>query len=392
MQEDNTYPNKIKSSMDISQIRFIDDDPANYLFNEVSKNGSEEYLNRLKRSIFSSCILITEDLFPGISGSIEKTNNRLQLDINFEVFIQPNASFQSLSIPFESQKQLAIIITSSLINLLNQVELQFVLGHEIAHKVFKHFKYPAPEIAINEYDFLQSLYLSRCAEISADRLGLLACGSLDDAILGMIKISSGLSREHLRADISSYISQLKKNKDIDSYKDQVFNTHPIFPLRARALIWFSMSERYYELSQNNKSAPITHEQLETMIRKDFYEISDKLFIDKETELINNALLWASLKLALADNVIAKEDQILIKQHVPTILVDKAINFLKQSSTNAKKMIEDRLKESLNSISNIRKSKKIQFDSEINKIAKKFDTNLNDIKDKINYAEIHKYDK
>jgi len=262
--------------------------------------------------------------------------------------------------------------------LLNNVELQFVLGHEIAHHIFGHYKYPKPEDSESEHDYLQSLYLSRCAEISADRLGFLACPSLEDAILGIIKIASGLSKEHIRVDISSYINQLKHNKNIKSYKDQIFNTHPIFPLRARALIWFSMSERFYKISRKNESAPLRHDKLENMVQKDLHEISDKLFVDRESNLLNNTLLWASLKLAIADNKLAKEDQIYIKEHLPDVLVDKAINFLKSAPNNASNIINERFKESLNAIAKIRKSKKVKLLSEINTIANKLGVSTNNI--------------
>jgi len=366
--------------MNINEIRFIEDDPHNFVINDTPNKLNEERFNTIRRSLYSNYVLVTEDLFPDISKSIDNTKEKIPLNTNFEVFIQPSATPQSLSITLGSENNLAVVLTSSLIDLLNNIELQFVLGHEIGHHIFGHYKYPQPEDSESEHDYLQSLYLSRCAEISADRLGFLACPSLDDAILGIIKIASGLSKKHIRVDFSSYINQLKHNKNIKSYKDQVFNTHPIFPLRARALIWFSMSERFYKLSQKNESAPIRHDQLENMVQKDLHDVSDKLFLDKENDLINNALLWGSLKLAIADNVIAKKDQKYIKEHLPPILVDKAIKFLKGSPSKANKIIEERLRDSLKAIEKIRKSKKEFLQSEINSIAQKLDADPKHIKD------------
>ena len=64
-----------------------------------------------------------------------------------------------------------IILTSRLIELLNEKELMFVIGHEVAHYIYQHSIYPNPNTEENEITKLNILNLSRAAEISADRIG-----------------------------------------------------------------------------------------------------------------------------------------------------------------------------------------------------------------------------
>ena len=78
-------------------------------------------------------------------------------------------------------------------------ELQFVLGHEFGHASFGHL-----DIAVNHLmesgDLLPLSAMrlrawQRAAEISADRAGLMLCGSLDAALRATFKASSGIFTE-----------------------------------------------------------------------------------------------------------------------------------------------------------------------------------------------------
>ena len=214
-----------------------------------------------------------------------------------------------------------------------------MLGHELGHYFFRHYRYPKPEEAVNEIDYLRRVYLSRCAEISADRVGFLACPSLDDAMLAIIKVASGLSEQHIKLNTSSYIKQLRKVKSLKGYIDNAYSAHPIFPLRMRSLLWFSMSEPYYLFSNSSEIPPLNRQQLEKMVSKDLGDISDKLLFEKENELLTNLLLWAIMKLAISHKKLTKQDQTIIKEHLPPDIVDKAVNFLKDYSSIANEIVD-----------------------------------------------------
>ena len=78
---------------------------------------------------------------------------------------------------------------------MNEDEVAFVIGHEIGHAIFEHHKLPVHGILANDdrlkpQDTLQVLRWSRMAEISADRVGLIGCQSLQHAFGAKIVLSS----------------------------------------------------------------------------------------------------------------------------------------------------------------------------------------------------------
>ena len=81
----------------------------------------------------------------------------------------------------------------------------------------------------------------RAQEVSVDRVGLVACGSLDIAIRALMKTASGLSSDHLRFDVGTFISQLSKSAKPAGHGDHTAS-HPSILVRCRALLWFSLND------------------------------------------------------------------------------------------------------------------------------------------------------
>ncbi len=105
------------------------------------------------------------------------------------------ASFFNTSYSDESPH--IIVLSPDLLDILDEAELSFVIGHEIGHLMFKHdhfrrvVQFIYPELKKLPY-LLRNLYelWSQLAEISADRVGLLAVKEIEPAILAMHKCSS----------------------------------------------------------------------------------------------------------------------------------------------------------------------------------------------------------
>mgnify|MGYP001422062446 CR=1 FL=1 len=88
---------------------------------------------------------------------------------------------------------------------------------------------------------LNLLNLSRAAEISADRIGFLACNSLEDSLRANFKLASGLSDKHFNFKPSTYLDQLRDLEDLGKSSTELWSTHPSFLIRMQSLIWFSMT-------------------------------------------------------------------------------------------------------------------------------------------------------
>ena len=78
------------------------------------------------------------------------------------------------------------------------MSLKYIVAHEIAHHQYQHYLYPNPKDAENHLRYFNLINLQKNAEISADRLGFTVLGDLEQTMKAMIKISSGLSSEHIK--------------------------------------------------------------------------------------------------------------------------------------------------------------------------------------------------
>lgn len=129
-----------------------------------------------------------------------------------------------------------IRLSSGLVDLLDEEEFEFVVGHELGHFLLDHHVLASSGKPSGEY-----FRLRRAQEISVDRIGLMACGSLDVALRALMKTVSGLTERHLRFDVRAFIAQLRNVDAGGQLPDLSGSTHPSTVIRAKALLWFSLS-------------------------------------------------------------------------------------------------------------------------------------------------------
>ena len=144
----------------------------------ITKNQDNEtktsYNNPQLKSLLSTSVKVTLEIFPKVAEAIDQVFERLKLKNNFNFFITANhLQTQALCAMMPQSSNAEIIITSKMIDLLNGEELQSVIGHEVSHFYYQHSLYPSPNQARTKTEFLNLLHLSRAAEISADRAGFL---------------------------------------------------------------------------------------------------------------------------------------------------------------------------------------------------------------------------
>src|SRR5262245_2979447 len=154
-----------------------------------------------------------------------------------------------------------IVLTSSLIDLLGDEELSFVIGHELGHIKTGHVLYKMIERNIDVIISAvgqatvgigsllgQGLVGSlrdwdRKAELTADRAGLLCVQNLDPCMKSFMKMAGGAGRLWAEMDQGEFIRQIQEFEDEDrsqlsrAYKMfiTVWRTHPFPILRAKEL-------------------------------------------------------------------------------------------------------------------------------------------------------------
>lgn len=193
-----------------------------------------------------------------------------------------------------------IRFSSGLISLLDTEEFKFAAGHELGHFLLHH---GASRIQKKENDSHYQIE-ERAREISSDRLGLIACESLDVAIRGLMKITSGLTARYLRFDVGKYLSQLTKEHDMPIKIGRTM-THPPIAVRCRALLWFSMEDREKILAGEGAGSL---NELNRRIEQDLDLYVDGSYREKLEVLKSEMKLWQFMDEVAQEGVFTREKQ------------------------------------------------------------------------------------
>ena len=279
----------------------------------ITKNQDTEtktsYNNPQLKSLLSTSVKVTPEIFPKVAETIDQVFERLKLKNNFNFFITANhLQTQALCAMMPQSSNAEIIITSKMIDLLNGEELQSVIGHEVSHFYYQHSLYPSPNQARTKTEFLNLLHLSRAAEISADRAGFLGSGSLEYSLRSMLKITSGLGDQHLQFNFSAYLNQLRELTEIKGDQTQLYSTHPTFLNRMQALIWFSMSREYHQFFETNKKGVYELKTVDQKIDESIKKVTGNELDISNKEIVDQALLWGALWIYLGDKKFSKQEQ------------------------------------------------------------------------------------
>ena len=205
----------------------------------------------------ASNVRVTERQFPRLYRSLGwgcRILNIEEPELYITVDPVPNAFTYGHTHPF-------ITMTSGLVDMLDDEERFFVLGHELGHIKAGHVLYTiiARNIAqiitlIGQATFGignllgQSLVIAlydwyRKAELTGDRAGLLCIQDLDPCIRTFMKLAGGASKLYAEMDRAEFIKQIREFEDADSsllnkaYKMLLttYRSHPYPILRAKEL-------------------------------------------------------------------------------------------------------------------------------------------------------------
>ncbi len=166
-----------------------------------------------------------------------------------------------------------IVVTTSLVDLLNETERLEVIGHELGHIKAEHMLYRTMAILLGT--LLQELAGSmalpgtivthgltyalfewfRKSELTADRAGLLTVQDADTCISGLLKLVGGSQKLMDDLNTDEFVKQADLYEDLDEdllgiyYKFLMvrWQTHPFPSVRARELRDWSKTEQYLRL-------------------------------------------------------------------------------------------------------------------------------------------------
>lgn len=203
---------------------------------DLSKKLSVE--GDANRSLVRTHVLrVSAELTPSIEQSVSTACTNLGFPRELgDVFVSPDRETNALSSRHHGRA--LVIVNSAMIEILGPEELTFVIGHELGH-------YLLPELNIGgQRDSLEGALLSRRTELTMDRIGLIACRSVDKACSAKLKMLSGLTERHLRMDVAALIGEWNKVAGEGAPEHLQGSSHPPPGLRAKALLRFHGTDYY----------------------------------------------------------------------------------------------------------------------------------------------------
>lgn len=199
----------------------------------------------------ANAVKVSANQFPRVHALYLDVLKTLDAPAEYPLYISQtplvNAGAYGMEEPF-------IILNSGTVNLLDDEELAYVMAHEVGHIMSDHVLYRTmtflllqlasmgfPIVGIAARAVLVALLeWSRKAELSCDRVGLLAVQDPQVVMGTMLKMAGGGSAEE--TSLQEFIVQAEEYREGGDVADQVFkilnlmgSTHPFYVLRVSEL-------------------------------------------------------------------------------------------------------------------------------------------------------------
>lgn len=230
----------------------------------------------LREHLLKDGIRLTNSLSPRIYLMFRDVCRHLELEAEAEIFCLPSSEINAFAaLDVRSQGTYYLVgVTARALEDLEDAELRSILGHELAHFLFGNNRLNAL-ISTDQNNpaatvlppLGESLFLRwrKKAEISSDRAGLLASRDFESSARALIKATFGLSPKNLNLDIAALLKQVDEIKGRPELIEGVFASHPLLPIRLKALELFSGSAKAARNGFPVAERPLTDDQLENEV-------------------------------------------------------------------------------------------------------------------------------
>lgn len=249
-------------------------------------------------AVLASELRLTRMIAPRLMDLLDAAREKLAFDEPLEMFVGQNPQVNAAAMHRMSGDEPHVLsLTSALVERMTDAELSFVLGHELGHLAYRHYRARLADAAFGRSAGGESkappLLLrrleswDRMAEISADRAGFSAVdGNLEVAVSAFFKLQSGLGPEHLRFDIAAILEQLESLQKASRRELFAEFSHPATPIRVRALQLFG------EVRSGQRTLAAVDAEVAEIARLMDYAASEPLDVNAREFILAGGLLAA----------------------------------------------------------------------------------------------------
>jgi Zn-dependent protease with chaperone function len=239
-------------------------------FDAILRNIAGLFSDRSLRLLFlASSVRASEQQFPQLYQMLLDSAYVLDLPRVPELFITQDPTVNAMALGTDKP---FIVITSGLVDLMDEDEIRFVIGHEVGHVLSGHSVYrtmlfalislaarfavvPIAWIGLKAVIWgLEEWY--RKSELSCDRAGLLACQDVPAARRALMKTAGGSHLGELSAD--AFLEQAREYDAVPDVRESLIKlmqmqgaTHPFAVVRFAELDRWANEGEYRDILAGN---------------------------------------------------------------------------------------------------------------------------------------------
>ncbi|WP_375764970.1 M48 family metallopeptidase [Archangium gephyra] len=261
-----------------------------------------------RRQLLSNAFKLTRPVAPRVLDALAACKEVLGHEGPVDVFINPDPMLRAAAV-YAPPDTPAIVLSSRLLEVFQEAELRFILGHELGHLAFEHFTLPLPATAIawdepgrcvSPATALGLYRWNRAAEASADRAGLLCARELEASASVLLARVSGWTSGSVKSELQAAVRHVdallsdpsaRERRSEDEEALGGFRAHAFSPWRVRALAAFSKTRTFLKSAGHYASEEgLSDEEADTLLAWELREL-DPSYMEKfeHPELLKLAL-------------------------------------------------------------------------------------------------------
>jgi Zn-dependent protease with chaperone function len=294
---------------------------ADYL--ETYEENRRQIDQGVRERLLKDGIRLSQRLSPRIYRVIGEVCQALSLESQAEVFCLPSTeinAFAMMDVRKDTTYSL-VGVTAPALEKLEDAELRSILGHELGHILFGNNRLAAlistdaanPSVTVLPA-LGESLYLRwrKKAEISADRVSVLASRDFRATATSLLKATFGLSARNLNLDVEALVNQVDEIRGRPELMEEVFASHPLLPIRLKAVELFSRSAKAQRAGYPVEGTPLGDDELENAV-DDLVKLTRRYpFQPLHVAIMRTVALGGALLLSADRDVSDEEVKILVQ--------------------------------------------------------------------------------